>query len=318
MTKKPNPFCNGVPGEGWWSGFMRRHPQITKRKPQNLQMVRAKAMSKEVVTHWFQQCLKPTLTELDLLDKPNQIFNVDESGFPLSWTPKTILTRRGQKSPQALLAGSGRENITVQMCVSASGQILPPYVVYKGERLMSDTTYGGPLGSKYTVSQNGWMVEHTFLDWMRSLFIPSIPNERPVLLILDGHSSHVSYDIRLLAVEHNIHLLKLPPHTTHGLQPLDIGVINHIKRVWQGIVGDFTRRERRVISKRDFPALINEVWKQYKPEWAEAGFQKAGIVPFNPDSVPESLLAYSEPFSSTSSTPILLTPTSSSLQSSST
>ena len=77
---------------------------------------------------------------------------------------------------------------------------------------------------------------------MWSLFIPSIPNERPVLLILDGQSSHVSY-------EHNIHLLMLPAHTTHCLQPLDIGVINHIKRVWQGIVGEFTRRERRVISK---------------------------------------------------------------------
>ena len=134
VTKKLNPFCNGVPGEGLWSGFMRRHPQLTKRKPQNLQMVRAKAMSKEVVTHWFQQCRKPTLTELDdLLDKPNQIFNVDESGFPLSWTPKAILTRWGEKSPQALLAGSGRENITVQMCVSPSGQILPPYIVYIGE-----------------------------------------------------------------------------------------------------------------------------------------------------------------------------------------
>ena len=98
--------------------------------------------------------------------------------------------------------------------VSASGQILPPYIVYKGEGLMSDTTYGGPLGSRYT---NGWMMEHT-LDWMRSLFIPSIPNEHPVLLIFDGHSSHLSYEIRLLAVEHNIRLLKLPPHTTHGLE----------------------------------------------------------------------------------------------------
>ena len=193
-------------------------------------MVRAKAMSKEIVTPWFQECLKPALTNLDLLNKPAQIYNVDETGFPLSWTPKTILTRRGQKS---LLAGSGRENVTVQMCTSATGQILPPYVVYKGERLMSDTRYGGPLGSRYSVSQNGWMTENTFLDWMRSLLVPSIPNERPVLLILDGHTSHVSYEVRVLAVEHDIHLLKLPPHITHGLQPLDIGVINHIKRIWQ-------------------------------------------------------------------------------------
>ena len=76
-----------------------------------------------------------------------------ESGFPLSWTPKTILTKKGQKTPQALMAGSGRANITVQTCISGSGTLLPPYVVYKGERLMSN---GGPLASHYAVSHNGW------------------------------------------------------------------------------------------------------------------------------------------------------------------
>ena len=198
-------------------------------------------MNKDIVNHWFQQCLKPVLIDLNLEDKPNQIFNVDESGFPLSWTPKTILTKRGQKSPQALLAGSGRENITVQMCISSTGKLLPSYVVYKGERLMSDTTYGGPLGTRFTISHNGWMTEETFLDWMCSQFIPCIPDECPILLILDGHSSHISFEIHLLAIQHQIYLLKLPPHTTHGLQPLDVGVINHIKRIWQEIVGNFTR-----------------------------------------------------------------------------
>ena len=166
-------------------------------------MVRAKTMKKDIVNHWFQQCLKPVLIDLNLEDKPNQIFNVDESGFPLSWTPKTILTKRGQKSPQALLAGSGRENITVQMCISSTGKLLPSYVVYKGERLMSDTTYGGPLGTRFTISHNGWMTDETFLDWMRSQFIACIPDECPILLILNGHSSHISYEIRLLTTSNS-------------------------------------------------------------------------------------------------------------------
>ena len=296
-TKQPHPFHNSVPGEGWWSGFMRRHNGLCKRKPQHLQMVRAKATTKPVIDHWFNNCLKQSLEDLDLFNKPEQIFNVNESGFPLGWTPKTILAKRGQKSPQALLAGSGRENITVQMCVSATGKLLPPYIVYKGERLMSDCTYGGPLATRFAVSHNGWMTEETFIDWMRSLFIPSLPDERPILLILDGHSSHVSYEIRVLAIENQIHLLKLPPHTTHALQPLDVGVLNHLKVIWQKIVGDFTRRERRIITKRDFPSLLDGVWKQYKPQWAKGGFCKCGIVPFKPESVPDSLFSYSDPFS---------------------
>ena len=46
-----------------------------------------------------------------------------------------ILTWRGQKTPQALVPGSGCEQITVQTCVSGSGQVLPPNVVFKGARV---------------------------------------------------------------------------------------------------------------------------------------------------------------------------------------
>lgn len=53
----------------------------------------------------------------------------------------------------------------------------------------------------------------------------------------------------------------------------------------QSIVGDFTRREKRAISKRDFPALINRLWQQYKEDWGKAGFRKAGIVPFDPTCI---------------------------------
>ena len=108
--------------------------------------------------------MKPALEALDLFDKPDRIFNVDESGFCLTWAPKMMLA----KSPQVLVPGTGRDSVTVQACISASGVLLPPYVVYKGERLIADTTYGGPLGSRLTVTHNGWMDEITFVNWMRS------------------------------------------------------------------------------------------------------------------------------------------------------
>ena len=57
--------------------------------------------------------MKPTLDNLGLHDKPHCIFNVDESGFPLSGWPSHILTKRGMKSPQAIIGGSGRENINL-------------------------------------------------------------------------------------------------------------------------------------------------------------------------------------------------------------
>lgn len=47
---------------------------------------------------------------------------------------------------------------------------------------------------------------------------------KPILLIFDGHGSHLTEEIHQLALSHNIHLFCLPAHTTHKLQPLDVGI----------------------------------------------------------------------------------------------
>ena len=296
QSKKPNPFKNGAPGEDWWVRFMKRHPELSKRKPQALQMVRARAATPEVVNHWFHQCLKPALDSLGLMDKPNCIYNVDESGFPLSGRPAHVICKRGMKSPQTVIGGSGRENITVQVCVSAAGQLLPPYIVYTGKYLMVDYTNRGPLAARYAVSQNGWMTTSSYIDWFRNLLIPSLPVDRPILLILDGHSSHVSYEVRQLAIENQIHMLKLPPHLTHLLQPLDVGVFKPMKAAWYSAVADFTRRNRHPLSKRHFPEVLSTVWQKFNPETAKGGFRGCGIYPFSDAVISINSTQYAEPF----------------------
>ena len=97
-------------------------------------------------------------------DSLSRIFNVDEVGFPLSGRAKSLLVKRGMKSPQSFIPGSGRENITVQV-------FFLPYVFYTGQRLQYNCTRGGSLGTCYSVSPNEWMTGPTFLDWIKSLFL---------------------------------------------------------------------------------------------------------------------------------------------------
>ena len=107
------------------------------------------------MNHWFIECLKPTLDTLKLHTSPCRIFYVDEVGFPLSGRTKSVFIKRGMKSPQSLIPGSGKENVMVQVCCSASGGLLPTYVVYTRQRLQYNCTSGGPLGTHYSVSSNG-------------------------------------------------------------------------------------------------------------------------------------------------------------------
>ena len=198
--------------------------------------------------------------------------------------------------------------------MSGAGVLLPPFIVYKGKYLLPDNTQGGPIGTRYTVSENGWMTAHTctFIDWFSNVFIPSLPEERPILLILDGHTSHVSLKVRKLAMEHKIELLKLklPLHLTHLLQPLNVSVLKPMKAKWDEVVTDYTRRESHSVKKRDFPSLISEVWQSYKVTTGKNGFKKTGIIPYNEDVIPkESLKGYSPtPGPSTNSPSLSVSP----------
>ena len=59
---------------------------------------------------------------------------------------------------------------------------------------------------------------YNYMKWFQ-FFLKSIPPARPVLLIEDGHASHISMEVIELARTNNVHLLCLPAHTTHILQP---------------------------------------------------------------------------------------------------
>ena len=119
-------------------------------------------------------------------------------------------------------------------------------------------TTGGPVGTRYSVSPAGWMTQKTFIDWFKSLFLPPLPAERPILLILDGHDSHVTYELCCLAAANDVHLIRFPPHTTHFLQPLDVGSFKPFKASWNRAVVDYTRRDLKAVTKATFSAILSK------------------------------------------------------------
>ena len=62
--------------------------------------------------------------------------------------------------------------------------------------------------------------------------------ENPQLLILDGHNSHITIKVVAKAKEVGLHLVTLPSHISHALQPLDVGVFGPFKcafRIYRNI-----------------------------------------------------------------------------------
>jgi hypothetical protein len=77
------------------------------------------------------------------------------------------------------------------------------------------------------------------------------------LLILDSHESHLSVDFQLYCKENKIITLCMPSHSSHILQPLDIGCFGPLKQAYGRQIEKKMRAGTTHISKEDFfPAFL--------------------------------------------------------------
>ena len=72
---------------------------------------------------------------------------VDESGFTTTSASKSLLVRKGAKKVSEVSSGAEHEQITVQVAGSAPGELLPPFILYKGNNLYRRWMEGGPAGA---------------------------------------------------------------------------------------------------------------------------------------------------------------------------
>ena len=119
----------------------------------------------------------------------------------------------------------------------------------------------------------------------------------PVVLLFDGHFSHISLNLITISRENNIHLMLLPSNTTHVLQPLDVGVYGPVKQAWKAILGKYNRSTRAAnIGKEDIPKLVSELWDtSFKPQHLQGGFRETGLFPVDKKAIPSWKVAPSLP-----------------------
>lgn len=124
------------------------------------------------------------------------------------------------------------------------------------------------------------------------------------LLILDGHNSHCSLKFVLYAERNGIIVLCLPPHTTHRLQPCDVGVFGPLANVWSRVVKDAYKRGYK-ITKNNFLSFYSQTREEsLTTSNITAAFKRCGIWPYNPDVITEEDLAPAENTSCLASQPI--------------
>ncbi|CAF4384607.1 unnamed protein product, partial [Rotaria magnacalcarata] len=270
-------------------GKPRWSKEIKLAKIVKLEKVRSEACRKETVEHWFEH-LNAVLTKHKLLNnRPEAIWNVDESGFGDDPGKRSVIVKRDSKHAISCQPGTGKSYTIVIMCTSASGEKLPPYIIYRSMKLWSTwVPKNGYPGARYNSTLSGWVDEEVFYDWFVNQFCPAVAHvKRSLILFFDGHRARISTRIVKMAMQNGIELECLQAHTTTILQPLDVVTLKKVKTAWHSpLVEHNTKTNSAPIPKQKLALLISELWKNHVLNGhCSGGFAKAGIYPYEPRAV---------------------------------
>jgi hypothetical protein len=279
-------------GSKWVYNYTNRHPELKSRYSRRYNYQRALCEDPRIIEPWFD-LVRRTIDENGI--QTEDIYNFDETGFAMGLIATAkVITRADYYGRRALLQPGNREWVTSIECVGATGFVLPPTIIFKSKLYQQYAWFDDlPNDWRIEISPNGWTTDEIGLRWLRKQFIPCTTSRTKGkfrLLILDGHGSHLTPDFDRLCAENDIIAICMPPHSSHLLQPLDVGCFAPLKRAYGGVIEAKARAGVNHIDKLDFiTAFPNARTEAFKPATIQNAFEAAGLVPYNPGQVMEKL-----------------------------
>jgi len=284
-----HPFKDGVPGRSWLSAFLIRHPELSERIAQNLTMSRA-SISESSIRNWFSEVKKELILKLLLNIEASRVFNGDESAFMLAPKSQKVFVKKGEKCVYNIIQNDDKECLTTLFVASASGDLAPPLVIFSYKRVPNSIRENMPEGWAAGKSDNGWMNGENFYEYIANIFYPWLVENKvkfPVILYIDGHSSHLTMAVSDFCREKQIILIALHPNATHVLQPLDVSFFHPLKVAWRKVVTDWRMKNNgNKITKENFAKLLKSAIDTLDIKTImKNGFKTTGLYPFSADAV---------------------------------
>ncbi|GBP08843.1 hypothetical protein EVAR_78245_1 [Eumeta japonica] len=122
-----------IAGVDWLKGFMKRHPDLSIRKPKATSAARAMGFNK-VAVNKFYFLLAEVYDKYNLT--PDRIYNCDETGISsVSKTKSKIIAEKGRKQVGYLSSAERGQTITVEICLNAAGTYMPPMLIFPRQRM---------------------------------------------------------------------------------------------------------------------------------------------------------------------------------------
>ena len=123
------------------------------------------------------------------------------------------------------------------------------------------------------------------LSWIKKFCeFSGASKSNPKLLVLDGHVTHVkNLEVIKYAESNGITMVQLSPHTSHKMQPLDVGFMRSLSLNYTEALRRWLRKHpRATVSMAQIFSLFGEAFLEAaKMSTAIHAFECTGIHPFN-------------------------------------
>ena len=170
---------------------------------------------------------------------------------------------------------------SVLACGNAKGESIPPLLIHPHARL-SIADFGDGLIGNATVglSRKGFVTQQLFQQWFSTNFLQYANKARPLLLILDNHTTHIDVKVLKEAKQNDVIMICIPPHTSHLFQPLDVGVFHQMKEYFRKLASAYTREHIEEKTQVEFVQFLYIAHQSsMTEEHLKSGFERACIYP---------------------------------------
>ncbi|RYC79285.1 hypothetical protein BFJ63_vAg17832 [Fusarium oxysporum f. sp. narcissi] len=243
------------------------------------------------VEKWFQTWHKYVREGVEQDD----IWNIDETGFQIGYLKNGIFLWTFGEVEQPILTDAHETiSVTVVESISATGRILPPFIIMSGVQITARWTDNDLKGDAVLVTTpKGYIDDVVACEFFAHFerHPRAIETGKKRVLLLDGCESHFTRDLYNLATASNVVLFPLPPHLTHMLQPLDVGLFSSYKHWHQEVLLSEIADGATDFDKTDFLFHLQEIRRcSTKKSTILSSWKKCGIFPYNPSKVLDRMI----------------------------
>jgi hypothetical protein len=277
----------------------RNHDHLISKWTSGIDRLRHRADSRYKYIEYFE-LLHAKMEEYKIL--PDNTYNMDEKGFMIGVTgrSKRVFTKAQweRKEVRDTLQDGSREWITLLAAICATGEWLPPSLIYSSASctLQSSWVAGVEVGKHnvfITSTPSGWTNQDVGLGWLEQVFERCTKQKARRgrdwrLLIVDGHGSHVTQAFIEYCIDHRILLAVFPPHSTHTLQPLDVVMFKPLSTSYTVSLTSHLQKSQGLVplKKADFFPLFWDAWvSSFNKDLIAKAFSATGIWPMDPQVI---------------------------------